>query len=849
MNDRKPEGCIGNGITRNEGDLSQLSCSNNLLHGYGLPATSIWMAPNGAVSGMDDRNNPSSDFFNQACADGGPSPGTSHNPPGNGNDPPFTTDKHNYLEYGSETPHQIGWYLVTLATEYELLGRNGQYEEQQRTLEDLFLALQAYRRLDITANCLVKERYDEITNGVEVCPDGGQVVESCLCMEKYHNHQCEGWLPWKWNFDIECKANCPWSPDLSGYSGFFIRADPTQEQEILHDPSEDKWNIDLVGGAFAMAQKPPCDDNFSAPCYMERHVGYVSQDQLFSIMMGLAMVKRYIPPTATVTTCDGAVYNPFDIVQDIAKGFVKLPENTTRHIFWPGSSDDDCCAHAIKFSECAGGNLQWTYAGVEYMYNYINVGDDDHHVEALDRWKWGKLFNRTFFAEAMSIGFDIGDYGSGYARKRIISACNDDGKEILLLMNNLLYPAQPDVPVSKGFFESLLCRAPCGGPCSKPYDYDNHSEDWPAFECPNTPDWTGQRWEGHGEGQGIIKDARQFNGLDYMALYNIYMLYFPEEKVPYYHPDRPEPTLSGHFLGEDKIEGPSTLCPGQSGTYRLKGTYSPTPTFSSLTWESSSNINLLDVAANPTSATMMTALTPSYLGVFAQERFTRLQYYYAPGMDPATTPMTEPDVCDLPYRKPILSELPDYTIVPEIIPCRSFYVARAVNPYGTSGVPLPDEAYAWEALNNTTGAFIDGDGPLFDFDNVLPLPHHGGQGTITLTLYVHTGCGDLTKTLDIPYTVCPLYQPRLIVINPNPAQNQIAVRIAQGETEDFVSTDPNGVRIQIYPASGGSTTLMDTYLYTNGQYFNVANLPNGVYQVRAFASDLTLIQANLAIVR
>ena len=87
------------------------------------------------------------------------------------------------------------------------------------------------------------------------------------------------------------------------------------------------------------------------------------------------------------------------------------------------------------------------------------------------------------------------------------------------------------------------------------------------------------------------------------------------------------------------------------------------------------------------------------------------------------------------------------------------------------------------------------------------------------------------------------------MISPNPGQYQIGIWITDNEAQDFVSTDPNGVRIQIYPSNGGTTAMLDNYLYSNGQYFNVAALSNGVYQVRASAADLTPIQANLVILR
>ncbi|MBN8680948.1 MAG: hypothetical protein J0M29_22175 [Chitinophagales bacterium] len=869
MNDRKPEGCIGNGITRAESDFSQLDCGSDLLHGYGLPATSIWMDLDGGRTGMgsdridDDPDNP---FYNPNCSNAGPSPGYTFNHTG--------PRKYNFLEYGSETPHQIGWYLVTLATEYELLGKNGQFEEQQRTLEDIFLALQAYRRLDIAANCLVKARYDEITDGFEVencdiwVANHHYTEDACLCAEKYHNQQCPG--DGKWHFDIPCKTNCPWPPDVTGYSGFYIREDAVQEQESLHDPSEDKWNIDLVGGVFAMSQIPPCDDNFSPTCYNEKKVNFLSQDQTFSIMTGLAMVKRYVPPTASVTTCDGAVYHPFDIVQQISNGIVKLPQNASRHVFWPGSPDDDCCWKPVKFGECAGGNLFGTYAGLEYMHNYINeIEDNEHHVGSIDRWSWGKsIGRRAFFAQAMSVGFDIGSYGSDIAKQRIINACVDDKMEILVLMNDLLHPAEPNIMDDeanadlKALFEEMLCSAPCDGPCFKPEGYDNQTDDWPEFNCANTPHWIGQRWEGAGyppKKWSALYAARQFNGLDYMALYNTYMLCFPQEQTPYYNPERPEPTTTGHLLGEAKIEGPTTLCPGASGSYLLKKTNPAPATLQEIAWESSSNISLSSTSTNPTIATVNTSKTPSYIGVSFKEQIQKQQFYNGIGQDEGYfenlpipiwipgPPITIADNCDFSYRKPIITEIPNFFIDLDVDACLLQYHAEAIRAIGAPEIPLPESAFTWAAVNNTNGWNLTGTGRQFDFGDVIPPPHHPCS-TVTLTLHINSDCGNIVKSAVVDCNPCP-NMGRQILITPNPANNQISVRITQDQTQDFVSTDPNGVRIRIYPSGGGTYTLMDSFLYSNGQVFNTSNIPNGLYTVMATASDLPTIQTNLAIVR
>jgi len=874
MNDRKPEGCIGNGLTRSEDDLSQLNCNTALLHGYGLPATSIIMEPTGGF-GMGERNQQYIDndptkglnqFYDQDCAIDETNYGSIPS------DNLSVGEAHNVLEYSSETPHQIGWYLVTLATEYALLGQNGQLEEQQRTLEDLFLALQAYRRLDITANCLVKERYNEIRDFKEVSL-GFPPPKSCLCLDKYANKQCEGWLPWKWNFNIQCNgATCPWQPNLTGYSGFFIREDATQEQEALHDPSDDKWNIDLVAGGFAMSENPPCSTTFSKPCYMERNTGYLSQDQLFSVMIGLAAVKNYIPPSATVVTCDGQVFNPYDIVQEISNGFVKLPQNSTRHIFWPGSSDEDCCDQAIKFSECAGGNFQATYAGVEYMHNYINDGDDDHKIGLFDRTKWGPSVRReVWYATAMGISLDIGDMPHPH---KFIDAAFVSDKPIFFLMNDLLHPEEPnlvgpgdDLAAFKLIFEEMLCRAPCGGVCIKPFGWDEAKEGdensipqkkWPDFECANTPEWTGQRWEGSGGGPKWeeLYLARQFNGLDFMALYNLYMLRYPDAQTAYYNPERPEVTPYGRFLGENKIEGPTTLCPGESGSYLLNSTYPAPSAPHSLVWESSSNISLSSTSSNPTTATLMTVQTPSSIEVsFKETRGIPERKVVEVPVGWSTIRMNLPtdndldDVCGFTYYKPIITEVPDYTIVTEMDFCEGIYRAIAEGPEYVRAT-----TWNWTITDSNTGQTITGDGLFLDFESILPTTP-GWYGYVTINLVVQNACGTFNQTLNVGYQICPTGPPGggtqwlQIIITPNPTSNQASVRITQNQTQDFISTDPNGVRIRFYPANGGTSALMSTYLNYNGQNFNVSSLPVGVYYVVATASDMSTIQSNLSIVR
>ncbi len=891
LTDRRSEGCVGDGIHFVEGvhpysETSTEHCGQRFLSGYSLPATSINQTPSGAVRGMEDRNQPvysdgtPNPFYDPACANAGPSSGTS-----------WDTDSiHNYLGMGEETPHQMQWYWTTLATEYALLIQNGQTEEAQRTLEELYLGLQAYRRMDMLANCMAQERYEEITADFEVedCsghinPNPGPVyIEPCLCGPKYVASPGA----FNENFMTVTERNCPFQADLSGYTGFSLREDGTQALEALNDFSEDKWNIDVVGGDYAMSCMPPCTTAYSQACYNVKGKNFLSSDQMFALMQGLVMIKKYIPASATITTCDGTVENVLSIAQNIGKGLVDVDKNETRRINWPGAGE--CCDKEVHISATAGGYLNFNYAGLVLMYNYVS-DNDDRDINRWDRLLFNELGGATlgvplvnpnregkFYLEGIAFGADIMDIPNFYfpnlipfvpfipifpPRKRVISALDDLNVEIYGLINNLLFPGGDNVPVDKDWFEAMLCSAPCGGPCQKPDQYDETRENglnipppdrptiWPEFECPNTPEWTGMRWEGLGGDLDWEKiyQAMQFNGLDYMALYNIYLLSFPEEQIGYYNPNRPKNIASGHLYGEDKIDGPTTLCPGGFGTYQLSSTYI-TSTTQNLTWSASNNINVPTPNSNPTTVQVVSGKAPSWIEADFEEARTVSQYHNGELVDPPVPLAFVPveDVCAFTYRKPIVTETPRYDIYPDIDECHWIFQAIAWGPSLTDGVTLN-----WVATDSNTGLVATGNDKTLGFMDIIA-EGHGISGFVTINLNIHTDCGDINKSLIVPYETCNISgggQQRQIIITPNPTIDQISLRIVQDQTQDFISTDPNGVRIRVYPASGGSTTLMDTYLYANGQYFNVSTLPNGVYQVMASASDLTPIQANLSIIR
>lgn len=845
-------GCINDGIGQDEEDLC--SCSKS---GYSLPATSIDQVKNGSYA-LGDRNlsetNP--EWYDPNCAKAGPSPGT-HD---------YDNLTHNVLSVGSETPHQMGWYWVTLATEYKLLKNNGQTDEAQRTLEDLFLGLQAYRRLDITANCLAKERYDEIENNFETVDDCSVNVfgtgwypgsfKACLCDFKYTNNidgGCE-----KANFDSPCNGNniCSFIPQTDGYSGFYIREDATQDLEILNDPTEDKWNIDAVQSDHALSLVPPCTSTFSPACYNVHRQNFMSQDGVIALMVGLAMIKRYIPADATVSTCDGQTYNVLSIATKIGKSLTnRIFDAYNNQISWPRSGFEDCCQKEVFFSSCEGGHALAISKGLKKSLSYLDA--QKHNANFNELVAWGGLTglvaggndNANFWIRLKAIGWDMG----GDNEKNIfIGQSLLRNQEIYQIMNNLLYPSPPNLAISKSFFKDLLCSAPCGGPCKKEEQFDGtHVQE---FECPNTPNWVGQRWESHTTGS----DAnRQFNGLDFMALYNLYLLQFPEEQTSYFNPEKPEGDVG---LYNGNIGGPNLLCSGNSGTYSVLN-IQPTEV-QNLAWTTSSNLSVVNTSG--LSATIQ-ANSQTYAYQFVQASFEKKQvikqyfngepgfysptwvddgqgqgvgYYIYPGEWNSYGGVT--DVCDITYRKPIHNEIPSYVISSEIDHCHANYLFHAT----PQGLTVPDATYAWTFIvhpNNTTTTTTFTATGKDAYITVIPYgPIPGNAGFIETKLVVTSACGTKQFNTFIQYWCNPNRQ---VIVYPNPTTNgsQVSVNI----TNSYV-VPSTGINVRLIRTSTGSIQSTQQ-IYNNGATINTTGFPTGNYTVRIELEDSSLLTTTLII--
>jgi hypothetical protein len=882
--DRDPSGCIHDGIGQNPDDPCKFSVS-----AFSLPASSINITTNGAF-GLGVRNVEGA-FNDPNCGRTEADVLYAANP---GNEEAYEASGthwkdnavHNFLDVGSETPTELGWYWVMLSTEYELLGRNGQYEEQQKTLEDIYLSLQAYRRLDMKAQCIVADMYNR-------CSDG-----QIICSELYRKGKVKAK-----NFDTfyTSDAECAFVPDLSGYSGFAIREDATQVLEpILNDLSEDQYNIDLVSSSYAFSLAPPCTNMIEgAPidqfCWLGRESDFLSQDQMIGLLYGLRFIKKYIPENATVTLCGNeGTFNVLDIAKKISNGLVShVLDDPGLTITIPGT--EDCTKKSMHIPDAAGGQCLFTAYGMAQINTQINgstilppksLGIAFNAYNALGA---SSLFNGVtigtvqappgialfptpplppayqnpffsnikvpdpsgegFWLQLKSANGDLSDYRW---KDKFVNATKYYDKEIYLLGNDILFPE--GTPISNGingkdYFKSLLCDAPCGGPCSKQEDYDPTLLGAPEFNCPNTPNWQGHRWDGLGAQFDNSEDVQNkiSNGLDYMVLYNMYSLMY-EKDAPYYNPDNvdregdfPSPNL---YIGDEHIVGLNFICIGglTSSNYTLTPNYSTdNASLTNIGWYGSPNFTVLNTQTRTTTATLNQKKDPSYIGVKFDEKRLINQYSggsivvpipYALG---TIIPIYE-DVCAFDFRKSVVNK-PDYMISTNFKLCSGDYYAKAL------GLDDPSASYTW-LIHDVSGYYPD----IYGYGkeiNVQIGSLNVQTYQVEVSLTVNDDCGTKKYTTNL-FGSCGwgLGNTPTLLVSPNPGKDLISVGIS-GESYVVPNT---GVQIKFNNLSTGVTDKTDQ-IYSNPTSINTSNLKQGTYQVRARLSNGVYIETPLVITR
>lgn len=368
------------------------------------------------------------------------------------------------VAYGDGTYH-LGHYIAVLSTEYALLSKGSNQEAINKTIEELYLALQAYKRLDKTAN-LLGENY-MTSNGKE------------------------------------------WEADESGHSGYCLRSDaPASLWQDFNHP-----DINCVVDRYAS-----CND-------FNPEYSVLSHDQIIGLMYGFTLMKKLVPES--VQHHGVSLISEMQTIADgLVKGLAEdgwllrapcLNCNPT--------GIDLVCETDGNGLNHLGCNAWFTGYAIDKSLQYINgnsyLENDEGSLTLL--WVLHSLafqlgflnydfVNYMLYISIATSGNDF--FSSGYA-----ASCFVKGRHIFPLTRDILYDnytlngGQKNIVKQK--LEALFAVAPATGPC-KPD---------PGYDCDADFEWrSANRWW-HAIGGGNLSPAR-WNGLDYMLAYNLYHLYY-----------------------------------------------------------------------------------------------------------------------------------------------------------------------------------------------------------------------------------------------------------------------------------------------------------------------------------
>jgi hypothetical protein len=483
---------------------------------------------------------------------------------------PELSDENGLLTWSEDTGVYLGLYLAMLSMEYRILKYDGNETRMKQTLEEIFLILQAYRRLNMTAN---------------------RWIEQYLSVRS----------------DFECKR--AWQSDLSGYSGIAIRCDVpyffwrnfhekgigTKKYGLLNPPATDVYGkIPENRPGYRCADEPngvPDVMNIYAPsqlcCQMHPLCGYsesdaplgllspvapektapeihaekyFSQDQVIGMLFGLAFVKKFVDEDAVHDSPEGR-HNIIEMTKKTAQSLTASAD-----AFY----SPPCLGRPESYAGVNSCGYDWRFTkyGICAALNYIC----DEKICS------GSFFN---FSTLLVQGFILGEKPlivnrSGANEKRrmnfsfyhmLLAIANPeriplensikDGKDyapwiepfyalcrmqlhdirefdmkVASKKHNFAYDQY--LPIMQQMLLSYGTKGNCI-PATKKSDCYNGDYPQTNIEC--DADFVHHREEI--TGNRIVEwypyqDDYYGNGIDFMLMYNLYRLSFPHEKRPVY---------------------------------------------------------------------------------------------------------------------------------------------------------------------------------------------------------------------------------------------------------------------------------------------------------------------------
>ncbi|WP_162014327.1 T9SS type A sorting domain-containing protein [Kordia algicida OT-1] len=403
---------------------------------------------------------------------------------------------HTKMVFGDQT-FNLGYFMAILAMEYKQLAENNQNTDQ--TIKELYYTLYALNRLDMNAESVFREGFTGEPN-----PQPGDLngffVRDDVDKEFYTN-----------NFDHFNNYKIPSESNLIVTN---ISSDWIHDSEITYDH--------IV-------------DNEGANSEM-------SMDQVYTIMMGIAMVQKFIP--------DGIIYDPNLPFQDGEFDIKKESENILRRIithcngkslgkgnFFPWRIKNPVLERNVK----RGANMgQWSYGVSQACINMMMVSSPGSDISDFQNG-YSELNEPVTMALILSAApifttddnanmFGLVTAMSGYASDNFYTGAAFQEMWHLQLIREVLYGETGAISGNILAITNLLNSAPCEGTYMYEYPFDSPDYQWSTNNRILHPDRRGEDEFGVDNN----KYPAEYPGLDYMLYHNLYYtLYNQHYNAPF----------------------------------------------------------------------------------------------------------------------------------------------------------------------------------------------------------------------------------------------------------------------------------------------------------------------------
>lgn len=448
-----------------------------------------------------------------------------------------TTDINKKIYWGSETPGRMGYYIGVLATEIKLLRDKG--EDYSNTVMELYYALNAIDRLD---------DYGEII--MEYQPESARVPDCDEC-SFWSASGPLGIVEWD-------PVSQHWLPkdgseftSSNSRNGYYARTDiPADFLSNFPDANMMKgglsrpWRVDngYDGCYFGGYSTNPDEINYQAYGSDE-----TSQDQTFGLLMGLKLVKQFVPSDVTYNG-EGLRAKGIQIANRLIDLFgpdqiFYSPITNSPFICSDGSNANSFAAsmNSLRFDFLydqpneVNSQVCWPAAiNTPCLHSDWNFNDEVHAVSTRNLYALVASIANTTTHEYMcnyvtTDGFDWGFY---------------------YLLRQALYPHGADGGCDYELNEVIedLSDCPCRGPHLDQYEWTEdgsyktgntwHQYTFAEMNSNTTSDWfTPNRWDAackeiwgvetwHDDNTWVDRNlklliAGEFVGLDYMLLFNL----------------------------------------------------------------------------------------------------------------------------------------------------------------------------------------------------------------------------------------------------------------------------------------------------------------------------------------